>query len=347
MSQPIEQEYYQALIEKNANYDGIFYVGVKTTGVFCHPTCPARKPKFENCIFYESAHQAICAGYRPCKRCRPLSHPNRVSEIVQVLVEAVEAEPDKKWSTEDVKAFYVDPSTARRQFQKRFGMTFIEYARARRLGEAIEHIQDGTSVVTAQVMVGYDSGSGFRDAFERIIGTVPSDSEQQQVLKSAWIDTPLGTMVVIGDEIGLYLLEFTNRHGLEQEIQRLTTATQASIIPGITDPIQQIEDELHRYFSGELEQFKTPIHLHGTPFQKQVWETLCTIPYGETRSYSDIATSIGKPTAYRAVAQANGANPLALIVPCHRVIASNGKLAGYGGGVVRKKWLIQHEQQGS
>lgn len=261
-------------------------------------------------------------------------------------MEAVEAEPDKKWSNEDVKAFYVDPSTARRQFQKRFGMTFIEYARARRLGKAVEQIQDGTSVIGAQVMVGYDSGSGFRDAFERIIGTTPSDSDKQHLLKSSWIDTPLGTMIVIGDDSHIHLLEFTNRKGLEREIQWLMKSAQATIIPGMTEPIHHIDNELQQYFVGELKQFKTPIQLHGTPFQQKVWETLRTIPFGETRSYADIATTIGKPTAYRAVAQANGANPLALIVPCHRVIASDGKLAGYGGGVVRKKWLIQHEKRG-
>ena len=184
-------EYYQALIEKNAAYDGVFFVGVKTTGIFCHPTCPARKPKFENCEFYDQAQAALLAGYRPCKRCQPLSHPQRESEIIQTLVQAVEANPAHKWRTADLADFDIDPSTAQRQFKKRFGMTFIEYARARRLGLAFKHIKNGTQVIEAQVAAGYESGSGFRDAFARIMGSVPSSADGQRVLHATWLDTPL------------------------------------------------------------------------------------------------------------------------------------------------------------
>lgn len=168
---------YQALLDKNSEYEGVFYVGVKTTGVFCRPTCPARKPKLENCEFFATAQQALLASYRPCKRCRPLSHPNQVSEPVR------------------------------------------------------------------------------------------------------------------------------------------------------------------------LHSFTTLLRLLGTPFQKRVWQELLNIPYGETRSYSEIAVSVGRPAAYRAVAQANGANQLAIVVPCHRVINANGDLGGYGGGLSRKEWLLAHEKR--
>lgn len=120
-----KKNYYQALIAKNTEYEGVFYVGVKTTGVFCRPTCPARKPKFEHCEFFETAQQALLASFRPCKRCRPLSHPNHVSELIQTLVEAVEANPEKRWKEKDFQALSVDASTARRQFKKRFGMTLF------------------------------------------------------------------------------------------------------------------------------------------------------------------------------------------------------------------------------
>ena len=129
MSVKNKKEYYQALLAKNTEYEGVFYVGVKTTGVFCRPTCPARKPKFENCEFFETAQQALLASFRPCKRCRPLSHPNHVSELVQTLVEAVENNPEKRWKDRDFRELSVDAVTARRQFKKRFGMTFVEYAR--------------------------------------------------------------------------------------------------------------------------------------------------------------------------------------------------------------------------
>ena len=334
------EEYYQAILDKNSEYEGIFYVGVKTTGVFCRPGCPARNPKFENCQFFETAAQALLAGYRPCKRCHPLS--SHLSGTIQQLLNAVEVEPDKKWTSDDVRALHVDPSTARRQFKKRFGMTFIEYARARRLGLALKEIQNGSSVIDAQVSAGYESGSGFRDAFASIVGAAPSAAEHQAVLESAIIETRLGSMLAIANDDALHLLEFANRRGLEREVERLRK--KATIVPGRTEPIDQIEAELQDYFAGRLTAFSTPVALIGTEFQRLVWQALCDIPCGETRSYAELAVEIGRPTAVRAVAQANGANQLAIIIPCHRIINADGKLGGYGGGLARKKWLIEHEQ---
>lgn len=133
-----KQEFYQAFLDKNAHYEGVFFVGVKTTGVLCRPTCSARKPKFENCQFYKTAQEALLASFRPCMRCRPLSHPNQVSDLVRTLVDVVEADPSKRWKDRDFENLSVDASTARRQFKKRFGMTFVEYARARRMGHCDE-----------------------------------------------------------------------------------------------------------------------------------------------------------------------------------------------------------------
>ena len=337
-----QYEYYQALLDKNPAYEGIFYVGVKTTGVFCRPTCPARKPKFENCEFYQNAQQALLASFRPCLRCQPLSHPNQVSPLIKLLVDAVEAEPEKRWKDSDFRALSVDASTVKRQFQKRFGMTFVAYARARRLGLAMKHIRAGNSVIDAQLASGYESGSGFRDAFSKIMGAAPTKT-QATILKAAWLDTPLGPMVTIADEDGLYLLEFVDRRGLEREVERLRKRKSAAIIPGETASIKSIEKELKQYFSGKLLEFKTPVHLIGSEFQKSVWQALQKIPLGKTCSYADQAKAIGKPTAFRAVANANGMNPLGIIIPCHRVINTNGELGGYGGGLARKEWLLKHE----
>ncbi len=149
-----KQQYYEALVAKDSEYEGLFYVGVKTTGVFCRPTCPARKPKMENCEFYESAQQALLAAYRPCRRCRPLTHPNQVSDVIRLLVEAVENNPEKRWRSEDFKRLSVDESTARRQFKKRFGMTFVEYARARRMGIALKNMTSGEAVIDAKLSYG-------------------------------------------------------------------------------------------------------------------------------------------------------------------------------------------------
>ena len=317
-----------------------------TTGVFCRPTCPARQPKFEHCEFFATAQQALLASYRPCKRCRPLSHPNQVSVIVQRLVEAVEANPEKRWKDEDFQRLSVHASTARRQFQKRFGMTFVEYARTRRLGIAMKQIRAGHAVIDAQLATGYESSSGFRDAFSRIMGAPPTLLGAMHVLKATWLDTCLGPMLAIADEDALYLLEFVDRRGLEREVERLRQKTQAAIIPGVSPPISWIERELREYFEGTLNAFHTPIRRLETPFEQRVWDELMKIPPGETRSYADIAQTMGQPSASRAVARANGANQLAIVIPCHRVIHANGEFGGYGGGLARKRWLIEHEKQG-
>ncbi|WP_207385981.1 bifunctional transcriptional activator/DNA repair enzyme AdaA [Legionella gresilensis] len=338
------QEYYQALINKDTNYEGIFFVGVKTTGVFCRPTCSARKPKFEHCEFFNKAQDALLTGYRPCKRCQPLSSPNQVSDLIQFLVQAVEDNPEKRWKESDFQQLSVDASTARRQFKKRFGMTFVAYARARRLGIAMKQIREGDSVINTQLTIGYESGSGLRDAFSRHLGIAPSHSEHQFILYASWLDTKLGPMIAISSDSALYLLEFVDRRGLEREIEYLKAKTKACILPGKTCPITSIEKELAAYFDGKLQSFKTPVFILGTPFQQKVWDELKKIPAGETRTYLDIAKSIDKPSAFRAVAQANGANQLAIIIPCHRVINENGQLGGYGGGIARKEWLINLEK---
>ncbi|ARG97497.1 bifunctional transcriptional activator/DNA repair enzyme AdaA [Legionella micdadei] len=344
-SEILKNEYYRAMLDKNLEYDGIFYVGVKTTGVFCRSICPARKPKFENCEFFETAQQALLASFRPCKRCQPLSHPSQVSQLVKQLVEAIEKNPEKRWKNEDFQQFSAHAATARRQFKKRFGMTFVEYARARRIGLAMNKIRNGMSVIEAQIETGYGSGSGFRDAFSQIMGVAPAKSGNSALLKAAWLDTMLGPMIAIASETELYLLEFVDRRGLELEVERLRKKTSCAIIPGLSKPLMSIDSELKSYFQGTLQQFKTPIKTLGSPFQEQVWDALNEIPYGETQSYSNLANSVGKPKAYRAVAKANGANQLCLIIPCHRVINHNGDLGGYGGGLTRKKWLIEHENK--
>lgn len=345
LSDDLKQEFYKALLEKNTEYEGVFYVGVKTTGIFCRPTCPARKPKYDNCEFYRTAHEALLASFRPCIRCKPLSHPNQVSDSVKKLVEAVEENPEKRWKDRDFETLAIDASTARRQFKKRFGMTFVEYARARRMGIAMKQIREGETVIETQLNAGYESSSGFRDAFSKIMGAAPTHlSKHLNILKASWLDTALGPMIAIANDESLYLLEFVDRRGLEREVERLRKRTKSAIIPGSTKPIISIETELKLYFEGTLKEFKTPINLLGSPFQKLVWQELTQIPYGETRSYSKQAENMGKPTAFRAVANANGANQLAIVIPCHRIINLDGSLGGYGGGIARKKWLIEHER---
>jgi AraC family transcriptional regulator of adaptative response/methylated-DNA-[protein]-cysteine methyltransferase len=169
---------------------------------------------------------------------------------------------------------------------------------------------------------------------------------QYTILKSSWLTTTRGSMLAIASKEALYLLEFAGRRDLEQIIKDLTTKTNATILPGRTRQIDSIEHEINAYFAGSLKEFKTPIHLSGSPFQQDVWHTLMSVPYGNTISYSEQAIAMGKQsTACRAVANANGANHLAIIIPCHRIINTNGNLGGYGGGIAHKQWLINHEKR--
>lgn len=164
------------------------------------------------------------------------------------------------------------------------------------------------------------------------------------LFNAAWLDTPLGTMLAIADENFLYLLEFVDGRGITKAIERLQKRMQSKIVLGTTKPIHSIKSELIDYFAGTLKTFNTPFVLIGTDFQQSVWHALTTIPYGHTKSYADQARTISKPSACRAVANANGANQLAIIVPCHRIITSNGTLGGYDGGITRKQWLLAHER---
>ncbi|MCD6038949.1 MAG: cysteine methyltransferase [Gammaproteobacteria bacterium] len=197
----------------------------------------------------------------------------------------------------------------------------------------------------AQSIEEYKFNHDIQSQLVLLIEDRPDKLEYPHVLKISWLDTPLGPMVAIADNHALYLLEFIGRRGLVHEVKCLKQKTQSVMTMGSTPLINSIENELSHYFSGKLTAFKTPLFFLGSSFQKQVWEELRKISYGETRSYADIAEAIGRPTAFRAVAQANGSNQLAIIVPCHRVINKNGDLGGYAGGLGHKEWLINHEQK--
>lgn len=164
-------------------------------------------------------------------------------------------------------------------------------------------------------------------------------------LKSTTLSTPLGPMIAIANQEVLLCLEFMERRHLDQHLKRLQERLNMTMTPGVTFPIASIQRELSAYFKGALDAFKTPLLQFGTPFQKKAWSTLAQIPYGETRSYLEQANMLEKPAATRAVANANGANQLAIVIPCHRVIRTDGTLGGYAAGIARKQWLINHERQ--
>ncbi len=336
---------YAALLARDPAYDGHIFVGVTTTGVFCRLTCPARKPKFQNTRFFESVMACQNAGFRPCLRCRPFLNAREREPLVSMLIAQLNDDPDRAWSDNDLTMMSLDPSTVRRAFQRHMGMTFLDLARLRRTGRGLDRLAAGTSVIDAQIEAGFASGSGFRDAVSRLIGDSPATLQGRELLRADWIETPIGSMLAVGDEHAVHLLEFFDRKALPAELIRLRATTGYSIAFGRTSAIDQVAAELNAYFVGRSMLFTTPLALRGSPFTRKVWDALQAIPAGTTRSYGQIASALGRTSAARAVARANGANQIAILIPCHRIIGSDGHLTGYGGKLWRKRWLIEHERR--
>jgi len=373
---------YRALARRDSAYEGVFFAGVKTTGIFCRPTCHAKKPREENVEFFPSALAALHGGYRPCRLCRPMDRVPAPPAVVTQLLQAVESSPAVRLTDKDLAAMGIDPSTARRRFRAYHGLTFQAYQRARRLGLALHEVSAGRPVIDAQLDGGYDSTSGFRGAFLQLFGKPPRGARADDCLLARRIDTPLGGMLALADRQGLRLLEFVDHRGLESErrkarfcsrreetcsrgrrpsaglsaagyndplfleseIARIRRVLRCAVVPGTNPVLEALETQLRCYFAGEQSGFDLPLAPVGSPFQQQVWAALRRIPSGQTRSYAQIAAEVGRPGAQRAVGRANGSNAIAIVIPCHRVIGADGSLSGYAGGVWRKQRLLDHER---
>lgn len=342
---PPRETMYRALVNRDSSFEGIFYVGVRTTGIFCRPTCSAKKPARENVDFFANSSEALHSGYRPCLRCRPMDPNGRPPELIERLREEVERAPDGRLTDKELTAMSIDPSTARRQFKRHYGMTFQAYHRARRMGLALRDVRKGARVNEARNGSGFGSESGFRDAFAKIFGESPTAAKKQGGLFAERIETPLGAMLAIADDEGLRLLEFVDRRALERELSILRTRLKTNVVPGEHRHLMAVRKQLADYFSGENLEFNFPIAPVGSAFQLRDWKLLCSIPLGETRSYSWMAEQLGDKEMRRAVGRANGENMMCIVIPCHRVIRADGTLCGYGGGLWRKKWLLDHERK--
>lgn len=336
------QDMYRAVRLRDTSAAGLFFVGVKTTGIFCRPGCAAKTPKEENCEFFKTAASAMQAGYRACKRCRPLIALAGVPEWASGLVRLLEEDPPRRITAADVRGLGVHPATASRYFRKNMGSTIQALSRARRVGAALAWVRTGSRVTSAAMKAGFESESGFRKAAAEIFGSA-GRHDPGVPLVARWLSTPLGPMVAVASEVGLCLLEFLDRRMLETNFRSLRHRTGRPIVPGCSPFLDQIESELTEYFGGKRKRFGVSLHVAGTAFQEQVWNGLLKVPFGETCSYQELAVAIGRPSAVRAVAKANGDNRLGIVIPCHRVIGSDGSLTGYGGGVDRKARLLEIE----
>jgi AraC family transcriptional regulator of adaptative response/methylated-DNA-[protein]-cysteine methyltransferase len=340
---PSEGEMFRALVARDSSYDGVFYIAVVTTGIFCRPTCPARKPKRENVVFYRHASEAVAAGFRPCARCRPLEPNGEAPSWLKTLLREIERDPLRRVTDRDLRDLSIDPTRVRRWFRSNFGMTFHAYQRARRLALAFGQLKTGGDITGTAFDHGYESLSGFRDAFGRIFGDAPGRGRSGDCVLTRRLLTPLGPMIAAATDAGVCLLEFADRRMLDTQITRLRKHLGPSFAPGVNKHLERLEEELKGYFDGSLRRFTVPLVIPGTDFQLNVWKQLQEIPYGQTVSYEHLARLIGTPSAQRAVGRANGDNRIAIVIPCHRVVRADGELSGYGGGVWRKRRLLEHE----
>lgn len=339
------QKYYNALVERDAQFLGIFYAGVKTTGIFCIATCRARKPKLQNVEFYTEVKELLQHGYRPCKICKPTENADQTPEKVLKAIQMVTNSPKEKITDYVLRQNGLSPEFLRRWFNKHYGMTFHAYQRMIRINIAFQEVKKGKKVTNSAFDTGYESLSGFGYTFKKVIGKSPRQSKSQNVLYLSRLTTPLGPMFVAASEEGICLLEFVERKMLETEFRDLQKRLDATILAGENEHTLQLKRELKEYFEGNRQTFEVPLHTPGTEFQQAVWQKLLEIPYAQTFSYQQQAEKLNKPKAVRAVANANGCNRIAIVVPCHRVIGKNGHLTGYAGGLERKKWLLEHEMK--
>lgn len=340
---PNKQIMYTALLNKDSNYEGIFFAGIKTTGIFCRPSCTARKPKKENVEYFSSVNEALQYGYRPCKVCHPLQYKGEVPGSLKLLMEEIEQNQNLKLKDADLRKRGLEPSRIRRWFKKNHGMTFQAYLRMLRINNAFGKIKHGEKVIESAFNGGYDSLSGFTESFKKSTGFSPSKSKHKNVISITRILTPLGPMLAGATDGGICLLEFVDRRMIETQIKRLKNYLHAELVPGNNKYFDDLSRQLKEYFDGERQAFDVPLHIPGTEFQLKVWNELQKIPYGKTRSYKEQAKALDNPKAIRAVARANGDNRIAIIIPCHRVIGNNGELVGYGGGIWRKQYLLKLE----
>jgi len=340
---PTIKEMQRAYQHKDRSYDGVFFLGVRTTGIFCRPSCPARKPLPKNVDYFSNIREAIFAGYRPCKRCRPLATDGRPPEWVRKAI-SLATGSEARIKDSELRRSGIDPFRIRRYFQEHYGMTFQSYCRAQRMGDALNQLRQGASLDDIALGNGYESHSGFRDAFTRTFGRAPGASRGLDRIVVTWLESPLGPIVAAASERGICLLEFTDRRMLEAQFSTLRKLFSCAIVPGENEHLKTLKEELDEYFAGKLQHFSLPLDYPGTPFQLRVWNELLRIPYGQVCSYEELARRIGSVSGQRAVGHANGTNRIAILIPCHRVVNKDGKLGGYGGGLWRKQHLLDIEK---
>lgn len=343
---PPRAELERAFTRKDASYDGVFFTAVRTTGIFCRPSCPSQ-PKLENTEFFASVKECLFAGYRACKRCDPLAANGQRPAWVNDLLARVGESASGRLPAHELKALGHTPERVRRWFTRNLGMTFAEWCRGQRLAGAFDRLRNGMKLDDVALDSGFESHSGFREAFTRVFGEAPGRARiEGGRIVIQMIESPIGPVLVGATDAGVCLLEFTDRRMLETNRQTIRQRFHSPVVPGEHRWLNQLKCEVKEYFAGQRKDFTVPLALKGTEFQEHVWAQLRLIPFGQTIAYAELARRVGRPNAQRAVALANGQNRIAILIPCHRVIGKDGSLTGYGGGLWRKRLLLELERTG-
>jgi AraC family transcriptional regulator of adaptative response/methylated-DNA-[protein]-cysteine methyltransferase len=350
-----QENCWEAVLAKDTAQDGRFYFGVLTTGVYCRPSCPARKPLRKNVRFYETPEAAERDGLRPCRRCRPAdaraSAPNGAR--IQQLCDYIRGHIDDAHALtlENLsRQAGLSPSHLQRTFKSIAGVSPKEFVVACRLEKFKNQLREGGSVTNAIYDAGFGSSSRVYERVDSRLGMTPSEYRaggEKISISYVCVETPLGLMAIAATDRGLCSLQFGDSR--EQLLANLRGEFPAAAIEQAKHPhSEQLElwiDALSRHLQGEQPRLDVPVDVRATAFQSRVWNYLQSIPYGETRSYSEIARSLGKPGAARAVGSACALNRVAIVIPCHRVIRGDGNLGGYRWGLERKRRLLDAEKR--
>lgn len=343
---------YAALLARDRGYDGQFFTGVRTTGIYCRPVCPARPPKLANCSFYLTAAEAVAAGFRACKRCRPDAAPGSPAwtgsaASVRRALHLIDAGAPTGAALGDKLG--LGERQVRRLFARHIGASPVVIAQAQRLAAAVTLIDAGVLPLGEVALAsGFGSVRRFNEAFAAVHGDTPG-SRRRRTSTGAMMQltlteytAPLATLLLVTDADGaLRALDFAD---YDERMRRLLARHYGHVELKPGPAPAALTAALDAYFGGELTALETvPVATGGSAFQRSVWATLRAIPPGRTTSYGALAATLGNPGASRAVGLANGANPIGIVVPCHRVIGASGALTGYAAGVERKRWLLAHE----
>jgi AraC family transcriptional regulator of adaptative response/methylated-DNA-[protein]-cysteine methyltransferase len=344
-----DDDCYNALLARDARVDGRVYFAITSTGIYCRPVCPARKPLRKNVRYYLSADAAERAGFRACKRCRPKEAPHDPAmDLVERACRDVHEHLDGDCSLQAIGLrLGVSPHHLQRTFKAMLGVSPKAYVAARRVDRFKTAVRDGLDVTSALYDAGYGSSSRLYERADAELGMTPGayrDRGKATRIAYAVADSPLGTLLVAATDKGLCAVRLGNSAGaLVADLDEEFSAAEISADDGaLATAIERILANL----AGGLPAIDLPLDVRATAFQRRVWEALRAIPRGETRSYRQVAEAIGSPAAVRAVASACASNPVALVVPCHRVIRSDGGMGGYRWGVERKVDLLRREANG-